>query len=109
MPGRVGACALREPAAGLARPARIASCAAHIAQVKGDSQTAVGHLRKATLVLIKAGRFADAERAFKEDLERFPKNSWSLEGLQQARQDRHTAAGATVPASSAAEAAPARR
>lgn len=81
--------------------------AGHIAQAKGDFETAVSHTRKAAqledeltygeppewsipvrqelgVVLLKAGRLAEAERAFKEDLARFPKNTWSLDGLQQA-------------------------
>ena len=32
-------------------------------------------------VLLEAGRPADAERAFRGDLERFPENGWSLRGL----------------------------
>jgi tetratricopeptide (TPR) repeat protein len=32
-------------------------------------------------VLLAAGRAADAERAFREDLDRFPDNGWSLAGL----------------------------
>ncbi|HSJ29922.1 MAG TPA: hypothetical protein VK933_00715 [Longimicrobiales bacterium] len=32
-------------------------------------------------VLLKAGRAADAEAAFREDLRRFPENGWSLDGL----------------------------
>ncbi len=32
-------------------------------------------------VLIRAGRAADAERVYREDLERFPENGWSLFGL----------------------------
>ena len=31
--------------------------------------------------LIEAGRHADAERAYREDLDRFPENGWSLFGL----------------------------
>jgi tetratricopeptide (TPR) repeat protein len=81
--------------------------AGHIAQAKGDKQTAVTHLRKAAqledalvygeppewsvpvrqelgLVLLEAARYAEAERAFKQDLERFPKNSWSVAGLREA-------------------------
>ena len=81
--------------------------AGHIAQANGDMQTAVAHLHKAVqledalvygeppewsvpvrqelgLVLLEAGRYAEAERAFKQDLERFPKNSWSVAGLRQA-------------------------
>ncbi|HEX5765204.1 MAG TPA: tetratricopeptide repeat protein, partial [Woeseiaceae bacterium] len=36
------------------------------------------------LVLLKAGRAADAERAFREDLKRFPENVWSLQGVAKA-------------------------
>jgi tetratricopeptide (TPR) repeat protein len=32
-------------------------------------------------VLLRAGRAADAETAFREDLEKFPENGWSLDGL----------------------------
>ena len=35
-------------------------------------------------VLLRAGRPAEAERAFREDLEKFPENGWSLSGLAQA-------------------------
>jgi hypothetical protein len=38
------------------------------------------------LVLLAAGRPAEAAQAFREDLKRFPKNKWSLEGLEQAQQ-----------------------
>ncbi|HTU99091.1 MAG TPA: hypothetical protein VMF13_01025, partial [Luteitalea sp.] len=34
--------------------------------------------------LIEAGRFADAERVYRKDLEQHPRNGWSLLGLQQA-------------------------
>jgi hypothetical protein len=34
--------------------------------------------------LIEAGRFADAERVYRAELEDHPKNGWSLFGLQQA-------------------------
>ena len=34
--------------------------------------------------LLDAGRFADAERVYREDLARHPHNGWSLVGLQQA-------------------------
>jgi tetratricopeptide (TPR) repeat protein len=92
--------------------------AGHIAQAKGDLRSAVGHLRKAAqledelvygeppewsvpvrqelgLVLIRAGRYAEAQQAFEEDLKRFPKNTWSLEGLQQAsRAQAHSAKAA---------------
>ena len=32
-------------------------------------------------VLLKAGRAAEAEALYREDLERFPENGWSLYGL----------------------------
>jgi tetratricopeptide (TPR) repeat protein len=32
-------------------------------------------------VLLKAGRVAEAEKAYREDLERYPENGWSLYGL----------------------------
>ena len=35
-------------------------------------------------VLLKAGKNAEAEQAYREDLERFPENGWSLFGLAQA-------------------------
>jgi predicted Zn-dependent protease len=35
-------------------------------------------------VLLQAGRAAEAEAAFREDLERFPENGWSLHGLARA-------------------------
>ncbi|HXK08549.1 MAG TPA: hypothetical protein VMT70_02785 [Vicinamibacteria bacterium] len=34
--------------------------------------------------LLQAGRFADAEAVFRQDLERLPENGWSLYGLQRA-------------------------
>lgn len=81
--------------------------AGHIAAAKGDYQAAASDLRKAArqedeltygeppewsvpvrqelgLVLLKAGRAADAERAFREDLKRFPENVWSLQGVAKA-------------------------
>lgn len=36
------------------------------------------------VVLMQAGRFADAERIYREDLGRFPDNGWSLFGLAEA-------------------------
>ena len=85
--------------------------AGHIAQAKGDAKAAIAHLRSAAkledglvygeppewsvpvrqelgAMLLKAGRAAQAERAFKEDLRRFPKNTWSVAGLQQARREK---------------------
>jgi Flp pilus assembly protein TadD len=35
-------------------------------------------------VLLQAGRAAEAERAFREDLDTFPDNGWSLSGLAEA-------------------------
>ncbi|HEX6640475.1 MAG TPA: hypothetical protein VF215_05150, partial [Thermoanaerobaculia bacterium] len=41
--------------------------------------------------LLREGRFADAERAYREDLHRFPENGWALRGLVSALegQGRH--------------------
>jgi tetratricopeptide (TPR) repeat protein len=81
--------------------------AGHIAAAKGDFPGAIKQLREAARreddmtygeppewsvpvrqelgqVLLKAGRAAAAERAFREDLKRFPDNGWSLHGLEQA-------------------------
>jgi cytochrome c-type biogenesis protein CcmH/NrfG len=33
---------------------------------------------------VKAGRHAEAEKVYREDLRRFPENGWSLFGLAQA-------------------------
>ena len=78
--------------------------AGHIAAARGDHKAAIAHLRKAARqedqlvygeppewsipvrqelggVLIKAGQAREAERAFREDLKRFPENGWSLHGL----------------------------
>ena len=91
--------------------------AGHIAVAKGDFPGAVGHLRKAVRledaltygeppewsvpvrqelgpVLLKAGQPAEAERALREDLKRFPDNGWSLKGLERAlrAQGRNTEA-----------------
>jgi tetratricopeptide (TPR) repeat protein len=96
--------------------------AGHIAQAKGDFPGAVSHLRKAAQledelvygeppewsvpvrqelgrVLVQAGRYAEAERAFKEDLKRFPRNTWSLEGLQQTSDQKRSAKAAAVASS----------
>lgn len=81
--------------------------AGHIATARKDYTRAIAHLGNAArledafvygeppdwtvpvrqelgTVLLAAGRAADAERAFREDLERFPDNGWSLNGLAQA-------------------------
>lgn len=45
-------------------------------------------------VLLKAGRAADAEQAYREDLKRFPENGWALFGLAQSlhAQNKHAEA-----------------
>jgi Flp pilus assembly protein TadD len=81
--------------------------AGHIAAASKDYSRAVMHLREATRledaltygeppewsvpvrqewgrVLLMAGQAAEAERVFREDLQRFPHNGWSLRGLEQA-------------------------
>jgi tetratricopeptide (TPR) repeat protein len=78
--------------------------AGHIAAARGDDRAAEAHLRRAAkaeaslvygeppewtvpvqqelgVILLAAGRPADAEQAFRQDLERFPDNGWSLYGL----------------------------
>jgi tetratricopeptide (TPR) repeat protein len=42
-------------------------------------------------VLLATGRPAEAERVFREDLERFPKNAWSLLGLRESLEARGAA------------------
>lgn len=37
-------------------------------------------------ILLEAGRKAEAERVFREDLERFPRNVWSMRGLEAAEE-----------------------
>ncbi|HJU65767.1 MAG TPA: alpha/beta hydrolase, partial [Gemmatimonadaceae bacterium] len=77
---------------------------AEIATERGDYDAAIRHLRKAAeledglaydeppvwhlpvrqqmgVVLLAARRAAEAERAYREDLERHPENGWSLYGL----------------------------
>ncbi|MFO0699003.1 MAG: hypothetical protein U0236_07220 [Nitrospira sp.] len=81
--------------------------ASHIAAVKGDLPGAITHLREAArledalvygeppewtvpvreelgMLLLNAGRAVEAEQVFREDLKRFPKNSWSQQGLTDA-------------------------
>ncbi|MBX3349166.1 MAG: hypothetical protein KF747_10515 [Nitrospira sp.] len=76
----------------------------HIVAAKGDLPGAISHLREAVrledalvygeppewtvpvreelgVLLLKAGRSDEAEQVFREDLKRFPKNSWSQQGL----------------------------
>ena len=75
-----------------------------IAAAKGDLQLAEQHFRKAIAiedqlnyneppdwffsvrhhlgpVLLKAGKYTEAEAIYREDLEAFPKNGWALNGL----------------------------
>lgn len=78
--------------------------AGHIAAAKGDHAAAIAQLREAAAleddmvygeppewtvpvrqelgaILLEAEQPAEAEQAFREDLERFPDNGWSLHGL----------------------------
>jgi tetratricopeptide (TPR) repeat protein len=88
--------------------------AGHVAAAKRDFPAAIAHLREAArledaltygeppdwsvpvrqelgMVLLEAGRSAEAEQAFREDLKRFPDNGWSLAGLERAlRAQRRT-------------------
>ena len=102
--------------------------AGHIAAAKGDYRTATSHLRKAVeledalvygeppewsvpvrqelgRVLVSAGRYAEAEQVFRDDLQRFPGNTWSLEGLQRAADERERAQKAGMDPMQAAAAA----
>lgn len=81
--------------------------AGEIAARKGETTNAIAHFTEATrledgmlyfepppwplpvrpalgAVLLRAGKAADAERAYREDLKRFPENGWSLFGLSAA-------------------------
>ncbi len=81
--------------------------AGHLAVAKGDLSSAINHLREAArredalvygeppewtvpvreelgVVLLKAGRPDEAEQVFRDDLKRFPHNSWSQHGLAEA-------------------------
>lgn len=83
--------------------------AGHVAAARGDTARAIDHLREAARLedelvygeppewtvpvrqelgrmLLAAGRPAEAEQVFREDLNRFPDNGWSLRGLAQALQ-----------------------
>jgi tetratricopeptide (TPR) repeat protein len=85
--------------------------AGHIAAERGDYDHAIEHLRAAARqedelvygeppewtvpvrqdagrILLRAGRYADAEQAFRQDLDRFPDNGWSLRGLAEALRGR---------------------
>ena len=81
--------------------------AGHIDEAKGDLPGAITHLWEAVrredalvygeppewtvpvreelgMLLLKSGRAVEAEQVFREDLKRFPKNSWSQQGLTDA-------------------------
>jgi len=81
--------------------------AGHVARAEGDLAGAAANLREAARredemvygeppdwtvpvrhdlgeVLLEAGRAEEAERAFREDLDRFPNNGWALHGLARA-------------------------
>lgn len=81
--------------------------AGHIAAAQDDSERGIGHLREAArledelvygeppewsvpvrhelgAVLLATGRPAEAEAVYREDLDRFPLNGWSLFGLAEA-------------------------
>ena len=91
--------------------------AGHIAAKQGDFDRAVQHLRQAAsledvlfygeppewtvpvrqelgLVLLEAKRAGEAEQVFREDLQRFPGNGWSLHGLASALRAQGRAADA---------------
>ncbi len=80
--------------------------AGKVAQAKGDSAGAITHLQKAVkaedempymepsywpipvrptlgVALMEAGRSAEAEVIFREDIQRWPRNGWGLFGLEQ--------------------------
>lgn len=85
--------------------------AGHVAAAQDDYRAAAAHLREAArleealtygeppewsvpvrqelgIVLLRAGRAAEAEQAFREDLKRFPENGWSLRGLEMALREQ---------------------
>ncbi|HEX5218015.1 MAG TPA: hypothetical protein VFZ59_00475 [Verrucomicrobiae bacterium] len=80
--------------------------AGKVAQAKGDNAAAIEHLQKAVkgedempymepsywplpvrpalgAALLQAGRSAEAEQIFREDIQRWPRNGWGLYGLEQ--------------------------
>ena len=88
-----------------------ATLEAEIARAEGDRVRAVERLREATRLedglaydephlwlaptrhalgatLLEAGRPAEAERVFREDLRHYPENGWSLRGLARALRDQ---------------------
>jgi len=94
-------------AAGAVLDIAVEVLAGHIVAAKGDLPGAISHLREAVrledalvygeppewtvpvreelgVLLLKAGRAGEAEQVFREDLKRFPKNSWSQQGLTDA-------------------------
>lgn len=59
-------------------------------------------------ILLRAGRTTEAERVFREDLERFPRNAWSMRGLA-ALEAAAGADGAAIAQDRAEQAMPASR
>lgn len=80
--------------------------AGKVAEAKGDNAAAIEHLQKAVAaedalpymepafwpiparptlgaMLLKAGKSAEAEQAFRHDVQRWPRNGWGLFGLEQ--------------------------
>jgi tetratricopeptide (TPR) repeat protein len=100
------------------------ACAAQlsgaIAAARGDTDKAISELRRAAdledkvpemdelskspyparqrlgAVLLKAGKFAEAETVYREDLKTYPENGWSLFGLWKALEGQHKPAAAAV-------------
>ena len=93
--------------------------AGHIAAAQRNFPAAIEHLREAVRledglvygeppewtvqvrqefgrVLLEAGSAAEAEQVFREDLEQFPENGWSLHGLAQALRAQNRAAEADL-------------
>ena len=87
-------------------PIAVEVVSGEMAAGRGGHENAIGHLEKAVemqdnlnydepppwhypvrhslgAVLLEAGRVAEAERVYREDLERFPENGWALLGLRQ--------------------------
>jgi tetratricopeptide (TPR) repeat protein len=93
--------------------------AGHIAAGRREFELGIGHLREAAgledalvygeppewtipvrqelgVVLLQAGRATEAEQAFRQDLQRFPGNGWSLHGLAQALHAQNRSAEAAA-------------
>ena len=93
--------------------------AGKVAQAKGDSAGAITHLQKAVkaedempymepsywpipvrptlgVALMEAGRSAEAEVIFREDIQRWPRNGWGLFGLEQSLRTQGKADSADI-------------